>query len=366
MKNKILSFVPKKFIAFFAVFTVSLTVHIAAILSCDFAEFFNFTISPIFRRALGYITNLLPFSIAETFVMLLPLIIVLLVHASIKRSGSPKRSVSFILSLLSILLYIYSAFVLCYGTGYHGKSLADRLDLERKDVSAEELRDTALCLQKEMDSCIDEVSFRYGAGSTMPYSFSEMNRKLLEAYDKAEERYYFIHNFQSRLKPIILSEPMTYTHISGVYTYFTGETNINTNFPDYSTPFTSAHEMAHQRGIAPEDEANFTAFLVCIGSDDAYIRYSGYINMYEYILNALYEADVSTYTEVVRACDINVWNEIRAFNKFFEKYQENTASDITGALNNTYLKSQGQLAGTKSYGMAVDLAVAYYKTAENE
>ena len=51
--------------------------------------------------------------------------------------------------------------------------------------------------------------------------------------------------------------------------------------------------MAHQRGIAREDEANFIAFLVCMASDDPYIRYSGYLEVYEYVASSLYSDDRS-------------------------------------------------------------------------
>jgi hypothetical protein len=36
-------------------------------------------------------------------------------------------------------------------------------------------------------------------------------------------------------------------------------------------------------------------------------------------------------------------------------------SQVSGSINNSYLQSQGT-PGTKSYGMVVDLAVAYFKT----
>ena len=52
--------------------------------------------------------------------------------------------------------------------------------------------------------------------------------------------------------------------------------------------------------------------------------------------------------------------EFAAYSAFFDKYRESTASQVTGAVNNTFLGSQGQSAGTKSYGLVVDLAVAYY------
>jgi len=133
---------------------------------------------------------------------------------------------------------------------------------------------------------------------------------------------------------------------------------------DYVIVFTAAHEMAHQRGIAAEDEANFVAFLVCMCSDDAYIRYSGYQNMLEYIISALHTADGELYSQLMSQIDSRSINEIRAYNKFFETYRNSSAAEVSGAINDAYLKSQGQSAGEKSYGMVVDLAVAYYLDAE--
>ena len=48
--------------------------------------------------------------------------------------------------------------------------------------------------------------------------------------------------------------------------------------------------------------------------------------------------------------------------EFFDKYRENVAADVAGSMNNAYIENHNQPAGVKSYGMVVDLAVAYYKT----
>ena len=194
----------------------------------------------------------------------------------------------------------------------------------------------------------------------MPYSYEELNDKLMDAYDVACEKYDFIPKLHSRVKRVMLSEPMTYTHISGVYTFFTGEANINTNFPDYTLPYTAAHELAHQRGIAREDEANFVAFLVCKESDDVYIRYSAYLNMYEYLRNALYSASTDYYAETYYSVPASCRKEMAAYSKFFEKYRENVIEEVSESVNDTFLTINGT-EGTRSYGMVVDLAVAYYK-----
>jgi hypothetical protein len=156
---------------------------------------------------------------------------------------------------------------------------------------------------------------------------------------------------------------MTYTHISGVYTFITGETNLNINYPDYVVAYSGAHELAHQRGIAREDEANFVAYLACASSDDDYLRYSGYLSLYRYVASALSAADRELYIETASGLDSRVTAEMAAYSAFFDKYRENTVADVSDKMNDTYLTAQGT-AGSRSYGMVVDLAVAYF--AENE
>ena len=81
--------------------------------------------------------------------------------------------------------------------------------------------------------------------------------------------------------------------------------------------------------------------------------------MYEYLISALYSADYSAFADVYTSLDPKVRSEISAYNNFFEKYRTNKAADVTSAVNDTYLKIQGVSEGERSYGMAVELAVAY-------
>ena len=54
--------------------------------------------------------------------------------------------------------------------------------------------------------------------------------------------------------------------------------------------------------------------------------------------------------------------EYRLSIDFFDKYRDNIVADVSDKVNNSYLQSQGQVEGTRSYGLVVDLAVSYYKT----
>jgi hypothetical protein len=82
--------------------------------------------------------------------------------------------------------------------------------------------------------------------------------------------------------------------------------------------------------------------------------------MMEYVASALYQADPSLYKELVKEYARPVRQEINAYWDFYEKYQDSVVGEISGAVNDAYLQLQGT-PGTRSYGMVVDLAVAYYK-----
>ncbi|MBR6682287.1 MAG: DUF3810 domain-containing protein, partial [Clostridia bacterium] len=360
--EKIKQYCPNVSLVLFCICIFAAIIHITCLISEPFADFYNQTLGAFVRGTLSYVTYLLPFSLAEAIIIGMPIIVFILIWINAKQTKKgDTEAIRCLVALVSVLSLMYSIFVLGYGMGYHGRPLSYKLGLEEREVSADELRDTAQAILNEMTPLLDEITFTDNGESVMPYTLDEMNGKLNDTYKKAVQKYTFVQDLRSRIKYIALSEPMTYTHISGVYSYYTGEANLNINFPDYNLPYTAAHELAHQRGIAPENEANFVAFLVCMESDDAYIKYSAYMNMFEYVANALYSADSDKYSEFIGETDVRIRKEMVSYNAFFEKYRESVASDVSDVVNDTYLKSQGQKEGTKSYGMVVDLAVAYYK-----
>lgn len=328
-----------------------------------FADWFNRNISWVGRRLLSYLTVWVPFSVAEWLLLLAPVFMVALIVVGCRRYADSKRNMLiFTGKFLSVLCAVAVVFVWNFAPGYYGATLDKKLELERREVSAQDLYQTALILSEELNGVSGQLIFPSDAASSvMPYSYQEMNGKLMDAYEKFNESYRVADHFYSRVKPVMLSEPMSYTHITGVYSFFTGEANINVNFPDYTIPFTAAHELAHQRGVAREDEANMVAFLVCMESDDDYIRYSALLNVYEYVASALYSADAELYTTVYYTLPQEVRQEQRAYREFFERYKDNTVADISEATNNAYLQSQGAKEGTRSYNMVVDLTVAYYR-----
>lgn len=363
IKTKLKNLISPFFLVSAALLIFGFAVKITAGRSAAFADFWQSKVAVYPRAALAYMTNLLPFSLAEFIIICTPLIIAVLIWTASKdKTETWTGTFRYTLDLLAAAVLIYSMFTINFSAGYYTTSIDERIGIQREKVSVDELAETAGKLIDEIDLCIDNVDFLSDGSSVMPYDVNELNKKLNAAYKKVCEKYPFISNFYSNPKQVALSEPWTYTHIAGVYTFFTGEANININFPDYTLPYTAAHEMAHQRGISREEEANFVAFLVCIESDDDYIKYSAYVNSFEYAATSLYSADKELYTAMYRErMPQKLKNEMIAYNEFFEKYRENAAATVAGTVNDTHLKMNDQKEGERSYGLVVDLLVAYYK-----
>ena len=325
------------------------------------ADAYNHTVGAFVRRIMAYLTVIFPFSVAEGLLIASPVILGFLIYAGIRYHNKTLRdALVYCGSVLSLLCIVFQLFVFGFAPGYYGYTVDRTLHMERRDVSPEELYETAVILVTEINRVNDRLIFLPNDFSMMPYTLSEMNDKLIEAYDVLSHRYDAVRSFYSKVKPVALSEGLSYTHITGVYTFFTGESNLNVNFPDYTLPYTAAHELAHQRGFAREDEANLIAFLACDASSDPYIRYSGYVGMYQYVMSALYRASKDLYREVYLMGEESLRREQTAYAEFFKKYEKSKVGEVSGAINNSYLQSQGTV-GTKSYGMVVDLVVAYFR-----
>ena len=335
-------------------------INIGYLLSPRFADAFNAGPSSHIRMFMARLTGWLPFSLAEFIVLGSPVIAAAVIAVAVRKAGRGSRFfVRTLTGLLSFAVFLYAMFVFSFGAGYRTTSLSRRLGLERQKVTTEELAGTMRITVDKLNGLADEIMILRDRGSVRPYSHRDTVALCLDSYADLSDRYGFLPKFSAPVKELVTSDLMTYTHISGMYTYFTGESNLNTNYPYYVNVYTTAHEMAHQRGVAREDEANFMAFLVCIGSEDPFMQYAGYLNMYEYLYSAMSGAREAR-EEIRDTLDQRVRYDLVCYSRFFDKYRNNAAATVSNTVNNTYLKMQGT-EGARSYGLVVDLAVAYYR-----
>ena len=324
-----------------------------------FADAVNASLSTAFRVVMSVLGSFFPFSVFEILICLIPVALIVLVIYMWRRIRTKIRAIRFLFVVLSIPAFIFSGFVFALGVPYHTTELSAKMSFAEVDVTAENLKATARILRDETNLLAEELGFSSPEASESGLSMEEISQSITDAYGRFYDEYGFPFNFYTRAKPLIFEEVMSSAHLLGIYTFFKGESNINDGYPDYTVPFTVAHEFAHQRGIIREDEANFIAFAVCIRSDDPYIRYSGYLNMYEYTISALYKTDIRAFYEIHSELNAYAIQDILAANAHSEKYADSELGKTVSNVNDAYLQMNGT-PGRISYSLAVRLAVAYY------
>lgn len=316
----------------------------------------------IVATSLSAITGILPFSLSElivvcfsTFVLLYIIkTFFLLITYKNKRLETLRNSA---LNILAVSGGIYFSFQLLWGFNYQRLSVEKIFELKIQDSSTTEVVDLCKYLIKDSNYLRKNLKENVNGLMELPYDKSYMLKTAYLGYDEASLKYPKLKGNYGTPKSILLSIPMGYTGITGFYFPFTNEANVNTALPDSLSPFTTAHEMAHQRGFAKEDEANYIAYIACLNHPDKNFVYSGTLTALSYSFVALKKIDMNIFDELILSCSSGVLNDL-GYNKRFWKGYSGTVEAIGDTMNDTYLKAQNQESGTKSYGAMVDLLLA--------
>ncbi len=160
-------------------------------------------------------------------------------------------------------------------------------------------------------------------------------------------------------KYLLNSRLLSVQQLTGIYSPFTIEANYNREIPWYDLPFTMCHELSHLRGYMQEEEANFIAFLACIGSDHAYFRYAGYLSAWVYCGNALAAADPTAFSRIYSSLPEEARADLSYNNEFWDRF-ESPVAEAAEKMNDNYLKANGQTEGTVSYDRVTELILYYF------
>ena len=102
---------PKAVKPFFFLALISLGLQLGFILSPTFADFYNRYPGAFLRMLLAYLTGWIPFSLAETLIMMMPLFVVLIVIQIFRIAKRTLRDmVRMMISLLAVLCFFLSSF----------------------------------------------------------------------------------------------------------------------------------------------------------------------------------------------------------------------------------------------------------------
>jgi hypothetical protein len=330
------------------------------------------TLYPKVAAVLAAASGAVPFSVGEVLLVVAALAALfwLVAVARRLRAGRGERIRLAGVAAARVLVAagaVYVAFLLSWGLNYQRPAFAVVTGLggATAGVATAELE----ALGAELVAAANEARTAVtedarGVGRLQGGVPSALGRAL-NAARLASDRYRAVRPPFARPKRVLLSTAMSYLGISGIYLPFTAEANVNDIVPDSQLPFTAAHELAHQGGIAPEDEANFVAYVACTRHPDPDFRYSGALNAALYVLHALAQADAARARAQHAKWSPAVRRDLDALAEWNERYR-GPAETAARAVNDAYLKTRGVPEGVRSYGRMVDLLVLERRRAQRD
>ncbi|HVD78146.1 MAG TPA: DUF3810 domain-containing protein [Vicinamibacteria bacterium] len=249
------------------------------------------------------------------------------------------------------------AFVILWGLNYRRPPYAVLAGLDARPATVGEL--TAVCerLIGETNRARDSVPEDAAGVAWLADGRPGALRRAPAGYGEAARMEPLLAGGSAPAKPVLISTVLSYLGISGIFSPFTGEANVNMTLPDPDVPFAACHELAHARGFAREDEANYVGYLACTRHPDSDFRYSGLLAASVYAMNELARVDREGHLRLDGRRAPGVRRDLAALVAWAERYR-GPAERVSQAVNNAYLKTQGQKEGVRSYGRMVDLLIA--------
>ena len=314
-----------------------------------------------FERILGRLWSVVPLSAAELLTALFLIwCVVWLVRAVVLviRQKAPLPFLRRLLALASAWLWLWAGLCWLWNAAYYVPTFAQREGLDTAPYSVEELAAVTEYFARQAAALAPRVP-RDGEG--------HFAAELSDCFDRGPDIYRNIAGeFPSlevvpvKAKTLLFSRLQSILGFTGVYFPFTGEANVNVDAPACLVPATIGHEMAHQRMVASELEANFVGIAACTSCDDVVFQYSGYLLGLIQLCNALYPVDDAAWYAIAEeyfnrelAAD---WRDNNDYWAALESPVEDKAQDIYDG----FLKNNDQELGIQSYGACVDLLVSYY------
>ena len=274
------------------------------------------------------------------------------------RRGS--RTYSAVLGAVCAGLTFYAGTCLLWGASFWTDSFQDRSGIHARPVAREDLLAVTEYFAARTAEAAAAVP-REGGLFAVPRE--EILADSVRVYDRLEEQMPWLEFDDPGVKPMAFSRLMSMMDFTGFYCAWTGESNVNIDSPACLLPSTVAHELAHQRGIASEQECNFLGVLASVTSGLPAYEYAGWLSGYIYLGNALYRVDPEAYWAVRGRLPETVRADLNANNAYWEQFENSPVQTVSTRVYDSLLKAYGDERGIQSYGTVVDLLVVYYREA---
>ncbi|SMC49815.1 DUF3810 domain-containing protein [Pedobacter africanus] len=329
---------------FAVLFTLSALVYVFGFFSHAVERAYAHGFYPITSVIQRFISGLVPFALGDFLYLLLILYVIRSLYLFYrklvqKRLGPPDR-LNIPLQALNFVLILYLVFKLSWGLNYSRIPVARQLSIGSEKYHTTEL----VALGRYFVGRLNQLQHI----KRTDYNIGQLQYHAKKAYDKMRQRHSFFAYPVPAVKPVPNSWVITKIGIEGYYCPLSGEANVNMLLPETSLPFVTCHEIAHQLGVAREDEANLVGYLTAINSDEPDFKYSAAYNMLKSILFEIRIKSPEDYERLYKTINPMTLKDIQNDRDFWQKYNSDMYRYF-GLAFDRFLKLNNQPKGTDSY-----------------
>jgi hypothetical protein len=301
---------------------------------------------PALQVARCALLNYIPFSIGDVLYVIF-LLYLLCVLAQEFRSQVLKDRLYLAMALLRMIRFFAILGIvlqLTWTALYTQKPLSEQMDLtDVKGISPQMLLSFDSVLIERMNTLAPQL---------YAVNFVKIDSLGSHTYLRSFDR------FTLHTKSSLFGFALPYLGISGYFNPFSGEAQIDPSTPDFMMPFLVAHEMAHQMGIAAENDANLMAYIQCVASNELSFQYAAYFNLWLYLKRTVHQLDpvqARRYEARLNAITLQHSSLLKQRDLHYHTFID----DATTFIFDRFLKLNQQHEGIASYKSVVYTALAW-------
>ena len=300
---------------------------------------------PAMRWVLGAPLSVFPFSVGQIVVVgVVGLALAAATLTVIRRPRAAKRAARALAVALAIGAHVY---LLGFGWLYHRPPLSARLGLVAANSPAAFQKAALACARDARDGrCtvpagLDAATIRALAVEAVRRVLPELGASALPP---------------TTVKQVIPTGILMHFGVSGVFSPFTQEPNVDPGLDPIQLASVAAHEVAHLAGFASEDEANFVAWLACTRSPEPMLRYAGHVALLATFASA---ANPTLARQLRQTAGPEVQKDRRRMARRWAVYYSRRLARVQRVVYDKVLRSQGVRSGIHSYGEVVRLVLSW-------
>ncbi len=285
-------------------------------------------------------SGLFSFALSEIIYLLLLIFLPYLLFRKI-RTADKKNYFNVLYPLIITILILLIIYNLVWGLNYKRDRIGLQLGLKKTEINQEKL----ILLNQFF---IKKTNDLYAKQIRINRAHEDLVQETKLSYMELAKIYAQFNYTNPAIKATLFPKLWSNLGVEGYYNPITAEANINSSIKPWVKPFVMAHEVAHQFGIAYEDEANLIGYLASKENPKPDIQYSAYYSMLRYLLIEVANHDPESYKALYYSIDPGVLAHYEQERKFWESHNESLSQAMNITFDN-FLKWNNQDDGIKTY-----------------